>query len=128
MNEENIMIFSVIENKFQQKSFFALFQVHFDDEVSDDLDSTVSTIQGTLSPSASYESGRPPSLHLQPPQPTSTPTIGAISFVDSASAPTSFPSGLSRSFSSRLFKLKKKNMPPEKTAPVVPVLYLDMPD
>jgi len=104
------------------------YQVHFDDEVSDDLDSTVSTIQGTLSPSASYESGRPPSLHLQPPQPTSTPTIGAISFVDSASAPTSFPSGLSRSFSSRLFKLKKKNMPPEKTAPVVPVLYLDMPD
>lgn len=90
------------------------YQVHFDDEVSEDLDSTVSTIQGTLSPSASYESGRPPSIYSpsQPPE----------------AASTGFPSGLSRSFSSRLFKYKKKSAPNEKSTPIVPVMYLDMPD
>jgi len=98
------------------------YQVHFDDEVSDDLDSTVSTVQGTLSPSASYESGRPPSIH-----PYQQPIPSTVSAVIDPTSP-SFPSGLSRSFSSRLFKFKKKNMPPAKSTPVVPVLYLDMPD
>lgn len=99
------------------------YQVHFDDEVSDDLDSTVSTVQGTLSPSASYESGRPPSI-IHPYQQPIPSTVSAV--IDPTSP--SFPSGLSRSFSSRLFKFKKKNMPPAKSTPVVPVLYLDMPD
>jgi len=90
------------------------YQVHFDDEVSED--SSISTIQGTLTPSASYESGHPPSLH-SPAQPNAA---------DPSSA--AFPSGLSRSFSSRLFKFKKKSVPSEKSTPIVPVMYLDMPD
>ena len=95
-------------------SLLFLIQVHFDDEVSED--SSISTIQGTLTPSASYESGHPPSLH-SPAQPNAA---------DPSSA--AFPSGLSRSFSSRLFKFKKKSVPSEKSTPIVPVMYLDMPD
>jgi len=95
------------------------YQVHLDDEVSDDLDSTISTVQGTLSPSSSYESGRPSSLN---------PSLYAHPHPADSAASTTFPSGLSRSFSSRLFQFKKKNIPPSKATPIVPVLYLDMPD
>lgn len=82
------------------------YQVHLDDDVAEDeLDSTISTIQGTISNSSSYES------HV---------------------TDTTFPNGLpAPSFSTRFFKFKKKGLSPSNTlknSTTVPVLYLDMPD
>jgi len=107
------------------------YEVQFDDETADDVDS-ISTVEGTLSNSSSYESGRP---HFPSQPPTSNhpyypQTLNQSNHLNSPPLSESLHSGLSQSFSKRLFKFKKKNLSPTtvKSPPMVPVLFIDMPD